>query len=121
MAILKLMVNGLVVKNESKDESLRSALHGIMTTKNVDSVTVKNALDILGGTQWADGFAKNGKYDDKVEIYEDSTLKARYTRQNLAQRIRIAVTVKDWSGEIFTEKSAKKSDGEIPQVITSDF
>ena len=119
MAELTLKVNGNVVKTGEKYEQLRLAIFGISTTKNVDSVTVKNSLDLLGGVAFADVFEKadGAKPDDKIEVYEDGTLKARYTRKNLAQRMRIASTVDNWNGEIFTEKSAKKSGTVETQVI----
>ncbi len=106
---LEILVNGAKVLSDSKFEKTRSAVAGIMATKNVDTVTVKSALDFVGGEAFADSLATMGEDSDVVEVVEDSKPVARYTRKNLVNRIRVALTVADWSGEIFTDKKESKS------------
>jgi hypothetical protein len=123
MATIRVTLGGVEINSGKEYELCNKALLGIAETQNVASKTVQNALDVLGGESFAEMVAGAGNPDDVVEIYEipegksQERLAARYELGKLAQRIRVAVTVESWSGEIFTEKSGKVEKSATPQKI----
>lgn len=114
--MITLKVNDLEVLTDSKFELARSAIMGIMATKNVDSKTVKDSLTLVGGMALADSLETLGDSNDVIEVHEDSKPRAKYSRKNLVNRIRVALNVNDWNGEIYTEKSEKTAPAE--QIVT---
>lgn len=105
-------VNGVTTEIMAGDakKSLRRNLAGILGTKNVDSEAAESAVKFLGGETWANLFANAGSPDDVITVKIDGETKAEYKRANVAKRVTIACQVKDFSGKIFTDKVAEKSD-----------
>jgi hypothetical protein len=114
---IKLFLNGEEIANTAEYEKMREALHGIMTTKNVDSKTVKAALENLGA-DFADGLAAQGESTDVISVVEsevESPTNAEYVRENLINRIRVALTVATWSGKIVTAATGKAPTAKVEQ------
>lgn len=123
MAKITVTIDGKLAMESDAHTLARIAVAEVMTTQNIGSKTVAaglKTLDSLGGAKlFAEslrkGFAKNPAA--MVEIREDDKLTARGTVANVANRILIALDVKNWSVEIFTEKKESKSVDSVPQTL----
>lgn len=107
---VKLLINGVETFTGEEYKEARAALHGLMTTGNVDTASVKKALELLGGESFAESLAANVAESDVIEVQEfgvESPTHAEYNAGNLVRRIRVALSASEWSGKIITAKSGK--------------
>lgn len=107
MAKLQLKVNGSVVE---KNIATLEFLKAVMTTGDPGAKTVVSAVTGLkDSAAYFSAFEKAYKSGDSLEIIVDERPAAKFSAGNLLRKMKIALDVKNWDGEIFTEKSEKKS------------
>jgi len=100
-AILKIQVNGV---DYEKSAATIEMLRDVMTTANPAALTVTKSAK-LAGEAYPAAFLAAGETSDVFAVIEDSAVKAKFTRSQIAEKIRVALRVNDWQGEIFTEKT----------------
>lgn len=119
----RIQVNGVEILAEAEAEAVRNACFAIATTQNVTAKGLSDDLSFVGGASFAEVIRNAGNSTDVVEFSEkpkgaeDWTLKARYVREKFANRVVIASTRDEYTGEIFTGESEKKNAPSVPQVI----
>lgn len=99
-------------------EKTARVLAGIITTKNPDTVTAKNAVELAGGDAYVQQFAEAGESNDVFEIVENGKLTGKGIRENIARKMGIVLDVARWQTEIFTDKVEKsaRDDGEMEVI-----
>lgn len=110
--ILKIQVNDV---DYEKSAATLEMLRDVMTTANPAAMTVTKAAN-LAGESYPAAFLAAGNATDVFSVIEDSTVKAVFSRKQIAEKIRIALSVESWQGKIMTERGepvAKKDKGSI--------
>lgn len=115
MAEITIRKNGQVILDKNTDELHREYLANLMKTQNPGAKTIQTSLESLGGKAYAESFGKAGKPSDVFEVYEKDTLIAKGIRQNIAEKIRVALNRDAWHVEVFTTKSEPTS--KVPQTF----
>lgn len=120
MATIHLTVSDarVVALDAAKFETLRATMLDVMTTANVTAKTVQTAVAKLPAG-FVESLSANGESSDKIAVYADNVIKARYTRENLVNRLRVALAANTITGEIFTDKKGESEKKAVEQEFTA--
>lgn len=108
MATLALKINDKPVE---KSPATLELWFAVMSTANpaAKGVTSAVAAALAKNPKYIDLFRAGGNPAESIVILEDGKPAAEFTRSQLAEKMVIAANVKNWQGQIFTEKGGKKS------------
>ena len=128
-----ILVNGNSVMNDDEKatrEHIRAALNKVSCIDKLTGATVQDYLKKSGLTAaTVEATKKSGKASDVYEIFEIETDKdgkeksrepiSKYTRENLMNRILVALNANTITGEIFTGTKTDTTAGKEKATVTT--